>query len=102
MAVAVGGLLVYALYSYHDIHTRLKRSEEKGDRLHQQHDSLSAQLQGTSCEDVFCCCCVLIFLFDTAMCCKPHQNDRRVPYFPLLSPSNIDIRLTLVPSWSRC
>ena len=46
LATAVVGLFVYGLYSHHDIQTRLKKSDEKGERLRQQHDSLSAQLQG--------------------------------------------------------
>ena len=44
--VAVVGLFIFGMYSYHDLHTRQRRSEEKADRLRQQHDSISAQLQG--------------------------------------------------------
>jgi len=44
--VVAAGLFLYGLYAYHDLHTRHKRSVEKADRLRQQHDSLSAQLQG--------------------------------------------------------
>ncbi|KAK2158641.1 hypothetical protein LSH36_166g03025 [Paralvinella palmiformis] len=43
--VVAAGLFLYGLYAYHDLHTRHKRSVEKADRLRQQHDSLSAQLQ---------------------------------------------------------
>ena len=46
LTVAICLFVVYCLYSYHEIHTRLKRTEERGERLKQQHDSLSAQLQG--------------------------------------------------------
>ena len=46
LTVAAGLFVIYCLYSYHEIHTRLKKSDEKGERLRQQHDSLSAQLQG--------------------------------------------------------
>ena len=46
LTVAICLFAVYCLYSYHEVHTRLKRSDEKAERLKQQHDSLSAQLQG--------------------------------------------------------
>lgn len=44
--VAVAGLSIYGFYSYHTVSSRLKRSEEKNVNLKQQHDSISAQLQG--------------------------------------------------------
>ncbi len=46
LIVAAGVLMLYGLYSFHELHTKLKSTEEKADRLRQQHDSLSAQLQG--------------------------------------------------------
>ena len=52
-SVAAGLILIYGLYSYHDVQTRLKRSEEKGERLRQQHDSLSAQLQGKYLKNIW-------------------------------------------------
>ena len=39
-------LFLYGYYSYHQVQTRLKRSDEKAERLKQQQDSVSAQLQG--------------------------------------------------------
>ena len=47
--VVVGLIGLYAFYSYHDLHTRLKTSDEKLSRVSQQHDSVSAQLQGGIC-----------------------------------------------------
>jgi len=40
-----GLILIYSLYCYQEVNTKLRRSEEKADRIKQQHDSLSAQLQ---------------------------------------------------------
>ena len=51
--VAVIGLFVYGFYSYGELQTKLRRAEEKGERLRQQHDSLSAQLQGLSLANLF-------------------------------------------------
>ncbi len=49
VAVCVTVLLfLYGLYAYHDLHTQLNKSEEKAEKLRQQHDSLSAQIQGKS------------------------------------------------------
>ena len=44
--VGVFVILLYGVYLYHDVHSKLIRSEERGDRMKQQHDSLAAQLQG--------------------------------------------------------
>jgi len=45
IAVVVA-IVLFGIYSYNDLHGRLRRSEEKGERLKQQQDSVSAQLQG--------------------------------------------------------
>jgi uncharacterized ion transporter superfamily protein YfcC len=45
--ISVAICFVYGVYLYHDVQTRLKKSDEKSERLRQQHDSVSAQLQGT-------------------------------------------------------
>jgi hypothetical protein len=39
-------IFLYGFYSYHQQHTRLKISEELGDKFKQKAESLSAQLQG--------------------------------------------------------
>ena len=41
------GLFIFAVYSYHNLNLEIKKTSDKADRLRQQHDSLSAQLQGT-------------------------------------------------------
>ena len=46
--VAVVGLFMYGFYSYHQLNTHFRKTEEKADHLRQQHDSISAQLQGNS------------------------------------------------------
>lgn len=45
IVIAVVGAFLYGFYCYHDQHTRLKRSEESGEKLKQKTESLSAQLQ---------------------------------------------------------
>ena len=40
--------VIFSLYSYQDVHSRLQKSEERGEKLTQQHDSFAAQVQGTS------------------------------------------------------
>jgi len=49
VVIGVVAAFLYGFYSYHDQHTRLKRSEESGDKLKQKTESLSAQLQGNVC-----------------------------------------------------
>lgn len=39
-------LVIYAIYAHNDVQNKLRTSEEKTERLRQQYDSLSAQLQG--------------------------------------------------------
>ena len=48
VVIFVVGAFLYGFYSYHDQHTRLKRSEESADKLKQKTESLSAQLQGNA------------------------------------------------------
>jgi len=46
VVIVVVAAFLYGFYSYHDQHTRLKRSEESADKLKQKIESLSAQLKG--------------------------------------------------------
>jgi len=45
LVIGVISLFLFGLYSYNDVQERLKRSDEKSERLKQQEDSVSAQLQ---------------------------------------------------------
>ncbi|KAI0214973.1 hypothetical protein LSAT2_032984 [Lamellibrachia satsuma] len=45
VVVVCGFIVIFGIYSYHDLHTRLRKGEEIADRLRQQHESVSAQLQ---------------------------------------------------------
>lgn len=44
----VFGFILFGLYSYHKTNTELVRITKTADRLRQEHDSVSAQLQGMS------------------------------------------------------
>jgi len=44
-AAVVIVILIYGLYSHNDVQSKLRTAEEKTERLRQQYDSLSAQLQ---------------------------------------------------------
>ena len=44
--VVIGIVFVYGFFSYHDVSTKLRTVEEKLSHVSQQHDSVSAQLQG--------------------------------------------------------
>lgn len=41
----VVGLFLYGFYIYHEVQTRLRRTEERADRLKTQHETVSSQLQ---------------------------------------------------------
>ena len=51
--VVVFFLCLYGFYCFHNVYTRLKNAEEKTTRLGQQHDSVSAQLQGMVSSCIF-------------------------------------------------
>ncbi len=40
------GLFLFGVYSYNDVQGRLKQTLEKAERLEQQQESVSSQLQG--------------------------------------------------------
>ena len=46
IVVVCGFIVIFGIYSYHDLHTRLRKAEEVEVRLRQEHESVSAQLQG--------------------------------------------------------
>ena len=48
VVVICGFIVIFGIYSYHDLHTRLRKGDEVAERLRQQHESVSAQLQGGS------------------------------------------------------
>ena len=44
--IVVSLVFVYGMYSYHGVSTQLRSVEDKLSHVSQQHDSVSAQLQG--------------------------------------------------------
>ena len=40
-------VVITTLYYFNGVNNRLRKSEERGERLIQHHDSLAAQVQGT-------------------------------------------------------
>lgn len=47
------GLLLFSLYSYQELHGQLRKTEERAEKLTQQHDTLAGQIQGKIPQNMF-------------------------------------------------